>query len=476
MLTHVAGGAGGPRSNGVGTQAGVDQPRGTGVHLEPDSLANDIALTNTLDSEPIVYLYGKTDVTIAGLELTAEANPTNLGKLVVIDSSNVELSANTVGGFAGTTDVSGMPGVGIHLSGCKYCSISGNQVIGLRGGAGQAGYFGPQMPPPAEGGEAVGILLNEGAWIDVVDNAVTDVTGGKGGRHRPCNGTTGWPQYAGQGAYASAVRIADSEHVVLSGLEVAGITGGAGGETGENCEYAALGETLPLGLSGSVSAVAITDSTDVVVSSSSFSHLGSPGGHETAGEAAGIRIEGTSQVEVNGVVVADVSGGETSDSGTPGVSNGIVVEGTSVVKVANATVYGLGGPAPGAGVEVGAGASATVTNSIFSDFGNGVCVENTAANDPTAATVAYSLFYGCAGGAVVNGTELAGTCIHDQFPFFLDADDNDFHLLNVSPAIDAGDSTDDYAQEPEPNGCRINMGAYGNTEGAAANPGAEHCP
>jgi len=37
----------------------------------------------------------------------------------------------------------------------------------------------------------------------------------------------------------------------------------------------------------------------------------------------------------------------------------------------------------------------------------------------------------------------------------------------TSPCIDAGDPADDYSNEPEPNGSRINMGAYGNTAQAS---------
>ncbi|MFQ5855276.1 MAG: NosD domain-containing protein, partial [Anaerolineae bacterium] len=55
-------------------------------------------------------------------------------------------------------------------------------------------------------------------------------------------------------------------------------------------------------------------------------------------------------------------------------------------------------------------------------------------------------------------------------PAFVNAASNDFHLRStptLSPAIDAGDPSSDYANEPEPNGGRINMGAYGNTSEAA---------
>jgi len=44
----------------------------------------------------------------------------------------------------------------------------------------------------------------------------------------------------------------------------------------------------------------------------------------------------------------------------------------------------------------------------------------------------------------------------------------DYHLLPDSPCIDAGDPHADFSREPEPNGGRVNMGAYGNTPQAAS--------
>ena len=51
-------------------------------------------------------------------------------------------------------------------------------------------------------------------------------------------------------------------------------------------------------------------------------------------------------------------------------------------------------------------------------------------------------------------------------PLFVDPANNDFHLQSQSPCIDAGNPNDDYSKEPQPNGGRINMGAYGNTSEA----------
>jgi hypothetical protein len=55
-----------------------------------------------------------------------------------------------------------------------------------------------------------------------------------------------------------------------------------------------------------------------------------------------------------------------------------------------------------------------------------------------------------------------------SFPYFVDPAKSDYHLLPWSPCIDVGDPTSDFSKEPEPNGGRINMGAYGNTPEAAS--------
>ncbi len=80
-----------------------------------------------------------------------------------------------------------------------------------------------------------------------------------------------------------------------------------------------------------------------------------------------------------------------------------------------------------------------------------------------------------------NGTS-AGTGDISTDPLFADPTAGDFHLNSqsgrwngmnwindsvTSPCIDAGDLADDYSNEPQPNGGRINIGAYGNTAEAS---------
>lgn len=59
-------------------------------------------------------------------------------------------------------------------------------------------------------------------------------------------------------------------------------------------------------------------------------------------------------------------------------------------------------------------------------------------------------------------------------PYFLDAEKGDFHLRSWSPCIDSGDPNSPFSEEPQPNGQRVDMGAYGNTaEAASKSPDAD---
>ncbi len=74
-------------------------------------------------------------------------------------------------------------------------------------------------------------------------------------------------------------------------------------------------------------------------------------------------------------------------------------------------------------------------------------------------TPAYSCIEALTGGGEGNRT---------RHPYFSDVDSGDYHLQGSSPCIDAGDPGALFSEEASSIGARINMGAYGNTPGAAA--------
>ncbi|HET6282730.1 MAG TPA: PQQ-binding-like beta-propeller repeat protein, partial [Polyangia bacterium] len=55
---------------------------------------------------------------------------------------------------------------------------------------------------------------------------------------------------------------------------------------------------------------------------------------------------------------------------------------------------------------------------------------------------------------------------------WVDAANNDLHVLAHQPSTDRGDPDDDFSQEPQPNGGRINLGAFGGTDEAELSGGA----
>ena len=55
-------------------------------------------------------------------------------------------------------------------------------------------------------------------------------------------------------------------------------------------------------------------------------------------------------------------------------------------------------------------------------------------------------------------------------PDFVDSVGGDYHVQAGSPAVDGGDPTMDFSNEPAPNGGRINIGRYGNTDEATQSP------
>jgi len=108
-------------------------------------------------------------------------------------------------------------------------------------------------------------------------------------------------------------------------------------------------------------------------------------------------------------------------------------------------------------------------------------------------TVQYCDIQGGRDGAYVRadsqvGFHWRGNTIMSGNPLFADPANGDYHLKSehgrwspaanggaggwviddvTSPCIDAGDPASGYSLKPQPNGCRINMGAYGNTDEAS---------
>jgi len=127
--------------------------------------------------------------------------------------------------------------------------------------------------------------------------------------------------------------------------------------------------------------------------------------------------------------------------------------------IANNTIVGNSAGLYGGGIYAWPGSSPTITNCIIWDNGDDL--------------FGCSATYSC----ISDGDPGEGNI--PFCPHFVDPDGGDYRLLPWSPCIDAADPSSPFSLEPEPNGGRINMGAYGNTPEAASmglGPGFDDLP
>ncbi|NQT18596.1 MAG: M6 family metalloprotease domain-containing protein [Planctomycetes bacterium] len=174
---------------------------------------------------------------------------------------------------------------------------------------------------------------------------------------------------------------------------------------------------------------------------------------------------------------SDIGGGIYCYSSSPTITNNTITANT-------ASFYG------GGGMACHLNSSATITNTIL--WGNTALTgPEIYLSDNSTLTVTYSDVEGGESEVYVGSgcTLIWGDGNIDADPLFADPDNDDYHLKSArgrwnpatetwvtdtvtSPCIDAGDPGSDYSNEPEPNGGRINMGAYGNTAQASKSPPA----
>lgn len=164
-----------------------------------------------------------------------------------------------------------------------------------------------------------------------------------------------------------------------------------------------------------------------------------------------------------------ISNNEADNGDVGGDGGGIVCGSVRSVSVSNCTIIGNIGNATGGGIKLGSGGAGLINNSIIRS------------NQPVQIE---------ASGALINYSNIEGTIppefqghgIIDADPCFADVDD--YHLKSTagrydsdtdqwimdavdSPCIDSGDPGDPVGNEPDGNGERINMGAYGATAEAS---------
>jgi len=222
----------------------------------------------------------------------------------------------------------------------------------------------------------------------------------------------------------------------------------------------------------------------------------------------GVYISGSSWVTVTGLSITSSTGGGilvegSSDNITlsshliQGVAGrGILVRGTSDnIMINNNLIYETGND--GIKIESFSNSPKLIFNTIDSNSGTGIYLDsingsylrnnilssNTLVgiqgNNITNTDTDYNVYFG-------NSTSTAGFIYGANRilldPLYVDPINNNYHLQSItgyypfnssdistqqSPGVDRGDPLLDYNNEPLPNGCRVNIGAFGNTSQAS---------
>jgi hypothetical protein len=191
--------------------------------------------------------------------------------------------------------------------------------------------------------------------------------------------------------------------------------------------------------------------------------------------ASGLSFVSSVNATVSNSVIYDIAGGLSAPSvGGNGLGSCLDVAGSSAA-ISVDTMTCIGSEVPNqAGIRVYSNVAGPLycSNSIIADMSNR-CVWNGGNNSSSYLSVSYSNLNNCGPGVSYNSK--VDNNVFTITPGFVDAADHNFHLTNNSPCIDTGKPGDDYCAEPEPNGCRINMGAYGGTSEATPINDSQHC-
>ncbi len=262
-ITGIVSGNGGSG----GTADGAAQI-GFGIYINPDSYNNEIDTTNSLDGEAIYYYYKKNGITLNNLILNKNVSPINLGKVVLINSSNFTITNNTIANFTGESGNAGAHsvagengaiGTAIYLLNSSSVNISSNTITQIYGGEGGSGG---RYGSGGNGGVGSGIYLADSSNNNISNNNISNIISGVGG-------VPGYDSTGGNGGIGNGIYLTGSSYnLVLNNtiLQINGSQGGVGNYRGSG------------GTGGTGTGIYLTDSTINNISLNTITEINSGSG------------------------------------------------------------------------------------------------------------------------------------------------------------------------------------------------------
>ncbi|MHA2245493.1 MAG: right-handed parallel beta-helix repeat-containing protein [Candidatus Hodarchaeales archaeon] len=219
----------------IGGYGNVNGTKGSafGIFLETNSF-NNYLFRNRVDYDFVIYLFGQTDAVIEGYTLTAPSNPTNLGKIALINCHNITVMNNIIENYQGATGATGAStipgylgesGVAIFLLNSENIIIKDNNIKNIKGGTGGTGGYQASGGP---GGAGIGIYLLNSTNNIIENNIISDIIGGIGG-------TGGYSKLNGPGGNSTGIYLVNSSQNSIA-LVISDIKPGLGNPNG-NQEY-----------------------------------------------------------------------------------------------------------------------------------------------------------------------------------------------------------------------------------------------
>ena len=402
--------------------------------------------------------------------------------------------AHGYGGAGGST-------TGYELTGCSGAKVTGNLAASFI--AGDVGKHGNYSNDQKKGGAARGFVFSSSSGLVVTGNSVSDLTSGKGvGDAHPVgfafssaaqatldsNIVSGLVGIQPGSSSAVGFQLGSSSGCILKANQASDFTVGTStslyfmtvDKASESAQVSMdnMGQGDPIvflydGKEGTVISDLVLDSPMLPSNYGRVALLTSTGvtlrdvevrDFQGSSSVVGVRVGNCHDCTVERILLHNISGGNPV---------GLHVSTSTNLKVANVTVSSLGNAnaTASAGVYIAADSTATIDSTIFSDV-RGDCLHNAGAADH--ATMRYTALFGCTQSTVFNNNAVTHKLLY-LGPQFIDQAGGDLHLKPGSPCIDGGHPDADYCGEPAPNGCRVNMGAYGSGPFAASKPGAENC-